>query len=256
MVLERHLQLQAPGRPRPQGSGRLRCSAHDPRRYEVRRPRYLPHLALRQDRKGLGEGRSQHPQHRRPGRDRRQQKINPYRQTQKGPGSQLRSPGLFACLRDAYFFFAAVFFAAFFTVFFAAFLAGAFFAAAFFAGAFFAAFLVAKVIPLFIDFLVLFFTATFLGVAFFAATFLGVALPPRRALTFFAADFDVATFFAITFFATLFLPAVFSAAAFLATTFFAAGLLTGLAFFATDFFGVTFLAGVVFFTGAAAFLAS
>src|SRR3981189_1628873 len=198
MVLERHLQLQAPGRPRPQGRRRLRCPAHDPRRHEICGPRYLPHLALRQDRQGLGEGRSQRPQHRRPGRNRRQQKINPYRQTQKGPGSQLRSPGLFACLRDAYFFFAAVF------------------AAAFFAGAFFAAFLVAKVIPLFIDFLVLFFTATFLGVAFFAATFLGVALPPRRALTFFAADFDVATFFAITFFATLFLPAVFSAAAFLA----------------------------------------
>src|SRR3979490_323259 len=180
MVFERHLQLQALSRPRPQSRRRLRCPAHDPRRHEICGPRYLPHLALRQDRQGLGEGRSQRPQHRRPRRNRRQQKVIPYQQTQKGPGSQLRSPGLFACLKGAYFFFAAVFFAAFFTAFFAAFLAGAFFAAAFFAGAFFAAFLVAKVIPLFIDFLVL----------FFAATFLGVALPPRRALAFFAADFD------------------------------------------------------------------
>src|SRR5713226_8666049 len=176
MVCKGYLQLQAPRRSRPQSRRRLRCPPHDPRRYEIRSPRHLPHLALRQGRQGLGEGRSQRSQHRSPGRDRRQQKVIPYQQTQKGPGSQLRSPGLFACLKCAYFFFAA-FFAAFFTVFFAAFLAGAFFAAAFFAGAFFAAFLVAKVIPLFVNFLVLFYTAPFLGVAFFAATFLGVALP-------------------------------------------------------------------------------
>src|SRR5260370_175146 len=32
------------------------------------------------------------------GSNRRSQKVNRYQQTQKGPGSQLRSPGLFACL--------------------------------------------------------------------------------------------------------------------------------------------------------------
>src|SRR5216684_1748192 len=188
MVCKGYLQLQAPRRSRPQSRRRLRRPRHDPRRHEVCGPRYLPHLALRQDRQGMGEGRSQRPQHRRPGRDRRQQKVIPYQQTQKGPGSQLRSPGLFACLKCAYFFFAA-FFAAFFTVFFAAFLAGAFFAA----------FLVAKVIPLFVNFLVLFFTAPFLG----------VALPPRRALTFLAADFDVAeAFFPPVFFARTFFPTI------------------------------------------------
>ena len=53
----------------------------------------------RQDRQGLGEGRSQHPQRRRPRRNRRPTRSRlTYQQTQKGPGSQLRSPGLFACL--------------------------------------------------------------------------------------------------------------------------------------------------------------
>ncbi|WP_433984185.1 hypothetical protein RBB78_03295 [Tunturiibacter empetritectus] len=80
----------------------------------------------------------------------------------------------------------------------AAFLAGAFFAAAFFAGAFFAAFLVAKVVPLFFSFLLL-------AVPLLPAAFLGATLPPRRALTFFAADFDLAAaFFGAAFFARTF----------------------------------------------------
>src|ERR1700722_1672613 len=125
----------------------------------------------------------------------------------------MRSPGLFACLKTYYFFvafFAAFFGAAFFTAFFAgaffaaAFFAGAFFAAAFFAGAFFAAaFFVAKVVPLFIGFLV----------PLLPAAFLGATLPPRGALDFFAADpeiFLAIAFFAETFLATTFLAAFFA----------------------------------------------
>src|SRR5215469_8331045 len=67
------------------------------------------------------------------------------------------------------------------------------FATAFFTMAFFAAFLIAKVVPLVVDFFVLFAWAVFLGATF----------PPRRATDFFAADFDIvfAAFFATAFFA-------------------------------------------------------
>ena len=74
----------------------------------------------------------------------------------------------------------------FFATFFAAFFAGAFLTAFFtaFLTAFFAAFLVAKVVPLVFGFLLL--EVLLLPAAFFKA-----ALPPRRALDFFAADFNV-----------------------------------------------------------------
>src|SRR5216683_2440961 len=46
----------------------------------------------------MAHRRREGSQRRSAGSNRRRQKVNRYQQTQKGPGSQLRSPGLFACL--------------------------------------------------------------------------------------------------------------------------------------------------------------
>src|SRR5216683_2851978 len=46
----------------------------------------------------MAHRRREGSQRRSAGSNRRSQKVNRYQQTQKGPGSQLRSPGLFACL--------------------------------------------------------------------------------------------------------------------------------------------------------------
>ena len=98
-------------------------------------------------------------------------------QTQKGPDLSRGVRALLLAwlvLLVDYFFFFATFFAAFFRW---AFLT-AFFTA------FFAAFLVAKVIPLVFGFL-------FLEVPLLPAAFFKAAFPPRGALDFFAADFNV-----------------------------------------------------------------
>ena len=59
------LYLQTPGRSRPQGHRRLRCASDSTRRYEVRSPRYVPHLAGRQDREGVDRRQPEHALRRR-----------------------------------------------------------------------------------------------------------------------------------------------------------------------------------------------
>src|ERR1700735_811626 len=178
MVRQRYFQLQAAGRSRSQGRRRLWRAGKEHGADEVCQPRNLPHLARWKGRQGLVEGRCPDPQRRSAGRDRGRQKGKRiYQQTQKVSGSQLRSPGLFACLSTVYFF--AAFFAAFFgAAFLTAFFAGAFFAAAFFAGAFFAAAFLAAT----------FLATTFLAAAFFfGAAFFGAAFFAAGAVFFFAA---------------------------------------------------------------------